>query len=632
MTDKPADHEPARPPRATPPDEPEQLRYEADTADARPAEGDAGRVDESTDDLYAARPAPESGTLPLPADEPATEQPTAEQPATEQPTAEQPATEPVTEPLAAEQPAAEQPTVRAGAEPVPEPEPQTEAGAAPPPGAPPPPPPGAFPPPGDAFPPPGDAFPPPGGAFPPPGGAFPPPGAPPPPPGAFPPPGGAFPPPGPFPPPQPTGGAFATKYGLVRPIQGRWFAGVCAAVGRATNTDPVLWRVLLAVLTLFGGVGLLVYLVGWLLIPAEGDSGSAAEALIGRGRSSTSAPVALGLAAVALILFIVAFSGSVRTALLGAAVILGAALLVSRGGAAGRTGESRPHEPEPPGPADPTPAWVPPPAAPTTEAPQPVPPVVGPPMAPTAETAPGYRPPFAPHGPYASSSPYAQSLGYPPAYPGLAATPRPPKPPRERSSLGRLIVSLALLALGVLAVVDVAGASVPGTGYVAAVLGVIGLGLVVGAWLGHARVLIIPGILLTVALTVGSSVENWNVGHPGRAANVTWTPGSVADLQSRYSIDAGNGTLDLSHVDFRDHSVSTEVRMDAGNLTVILPPDVDADVSAKVDVGSANVLGQHWDGLGQDTHRITDNGADGPGGGQLLLVTTLDLGKLEVRR
>ena len=47
-------------------------------------------------------------------------------------------------------------------------------------------------------------------------------------------------------------------------------AGVCAAVGRATNTDPALWRVLFAVLALAGGVGLLAYLVGWLLIPAEG--------------------------------------------------------------------------------------------------------------------------------------------------------------------------------------------------------------------------------------------------------------------------------------------------------------------------------------------------------------------------
>ena len=41
-------------------------------------------------------------------------------------------------------------------------------------------------------------------------------------------------------------------------------AGVCGAFGRATNTDPVLWRVVLVVLTIFGGIGVLAYLVGWL--------------------------------------------------------------------------------------------------------------------------------------------------------------------------------------------------------------------------------------------------------------------------------------------------------------------------------------------------------------------------------
>ena len=33
--------------------------------------------------------------------------------------------------------------------------------------------------------------------------------------------------------------AFAFRNGLVRPAQGRILAGVCAALGRATNTDPV---------------------------------------------------------------------------------------------------------------------------------------------------------------------------------------------------------------------------------------------------------------------------------------------------------------------------------------------------------------------------------------------------------
>ncbi|HEX2772291.1 MAG TPA: PspC domain-containing protein, partial [Micromonosporaceae bacterium] len=82
----------------------------------------------------------------------------------------------------------------------------------------------------------------------------------PPPPTGPPPPSGSFGPPG--------GVPFTARYGLVRPREGRYLAGVCAAIGRATNTDPVLWRVLLAVLGFFGGIGILLYVAAWLIIPA----------------------------------------------------------------------------------------------------------------------------------------------------------------------------------------------------------------------------------------------------------------------------------------------------------------------------------------------------------------------------
>ena len=95
-----------------------------------------------------------------------------------------------------------------------------------------------------------------------------------------PPPGGYAPPPG--------AAGFTSRYGLLRPREGRYLAGVCAAIGRATNTDPVLWRVLLAVLGFFGGIGILVYVAAWLIIPGEGDTASPVESMLGRGRSSMS--------------------------------------------------------------------------------------------------------------------------------------------------------------------------------------------------------------------------------------------------------------------------------------------------------------------------------------------------------
>jgi hypothetical protein len=253
----------------------------------------------------------------------------------------------------------------------------------------------------------------------------------------------------------------------------------------------------------------------------------------------------------------------------------------------------------------------------------------------------GYRPPFAPHGPYASSgSPYAQSLGYSAPsgpYPGLAPAPppRPPKPPRVRSPLGRITLSVICLALGALVVIDVSGASIPATAYLASTLGVVGLGLLVGAWLGRARWLILPGVVLMLALAGGTAAENVNFGDglAGRTGEVTWVPTTVAELENNnYRVDVGNATLDLSKVDFADHTESVTISVDVGNLLVILPPNVDVDVSASLDGGSADVLGQHWDGMGNDSRRVHDNGADGVGGGTLQLDTSVALGKLEVRR
>ena len=66
---------------------------------------------------------------------------------------------------------------------------------------------------------------------------------------------------------------------LVRPYDSTWM-GVATALARTTGTDVVLWRVLFVVLTLFGGLGLGLYLLGVVAIPAEGVDRSLAERLV----------------------------------------------------------------------------------------------------------------------------------------------------------------------------------------------------------------------------------------------------------------------------------------------------------------------------------------------------------------
>lgn len=57
---------------------------------------------------------------------------------------------------------------------------------------------------------------------------------------------------------------------LVRPKDGRVFAGVCAGIANYFNIDPVVIRVIWVFLLMPGGLpGILPYLVLWVIIPSE---------------------------------------------------------------------------------------------------------------------------------------------------------------------------------------------------------------------------------------------------------------------------------------------------------------------------------------------------------------------------
>jgi hypothetical protein len=186
-----------------------------------------------------------------------------------------------------------------------------------------------------------------------------------------------------------------------------------------------------------------------------------------------------------------------------------------------------------------------------------------------------------------------------------------------------------LLTLGTLAIVDLAGANIRGFGYVAVALGTIGFGLIVGTWFGRARWLIAPGLVLAVILNVGGAVQDWSDRHPQRAQ--VWQPTSVAEIDDTYHLDVGSARLDLSRVDFTGHKVAIDVNVDVGNLVVVLPPDVDANVDVSVDLGDAQIFREHIGGADRK-RSITDYGADGPGGGQVDINAAVNFGKLEVTR
>ncbi|MFY1673214.1 PspC domain-containing protein [Plantactinospora sp. WMMB334] len=511
------------------------------------------------------------------------------------------------------------------------------------------------------------AWPPPPGDIPPPGaGEPPPPGAGGPPPPGGPPPGGPM-PPGAGGPPPPGGGpefGFAYRYNLVRPREGRYLAGVCAAIGRATNSDPILWRVLLAVLGFFGGIGILVYLAAWLIIPSEGDSASPVESMLGRGRSSMSPVTVLVLGIIVAVLFGFIVTDTFRAVLLGAAVLITGALLLNRDRDRGRAGAywqpgTAPPPPPgypppgtgypvPPGTGPGHPGWYPPaaqpPAAPgyppgaaTATAPPPpapgwaapgwpaVPPAVAPhgPQPAVPPVPGGYRAPFAPHGPYATARPVPP----PPPPPKV----KEPKRPRERSALGGATFSMIFVAIGLVAILDLTNAIriAPST-YFAAVLVTIAIGLLVGVWFGRARWLIALGLVAASALGISTVAESQT--RFQHEEDVLWAPASYAVLADRYETRLGRATLDLTRIDFTDQDARVSVDVDLGEVKVILPPTVDVTVRLDVDAGDALVLDHRYGHFNGSPREVTDLGEDGAGGGKLLLDLSVDAGTAEVTR
>jgi phage shock protein PspC (stress-responsive transcriptional regulator) len=73
-------------------------------------------------------------------------------------------------------------------------------------------------------------------------------------------------------------GSHGTKR-LYRLREGRVVAGVCAGLAAYFGVDPTLVRLALAVLTVFAGLGILLYLCAW-VITRRRDGDSIPETLV----------------------------------------------------------------------------------------------------------------------------------------------------------------------------------------------------------------------------------------------------------------------------------------------------------------------------------------------------------------
>jgi len=398
--------------------------------------------------------------------------------------------------------------------------------------------------------------------------------------------GYAPPPPGFTPPPPPT--PAPPRPALRRTTSNeKVLGGVAAGIARSLGIDPILVRVAFVVLAIFGGSGLLLYLASWLFIPQDGRGDSMGERFF---RDHNALAIA---AAVVVGIFIVGpmlawglwgdgpgFGGVVLLFLVVAAVVA----LTRRGeGTSGTTGSV------PAGQAAPTVAL--------------------------ATTPPG--------------GPGSPTLALPTAPP--PPPPAVPKPPREKSVLGRLTIGVLLLVTGTLIALDVANIiDVNAVVVIAAALAVVATGLLVGAFVGRSRGLIALGIALVLVLIPLAAIPNdvrWNAG--AGAGERVYRVTSLEDLQSTYELGVGQITLDLRKLD-----PSVPLRIDAsvgiGELKVLLPKAVDVTATADVAVGTINMPGEKpLDGV-DVTRTWESTAATGSSVGSLDLTLSTGLGQITV--
>lgn len=461
-----------------------------------------------------------------------------------------------------------------------------------------------------------------------------------------------------------------------RSVSDRKLSGLAGGIARMWNVDPVLVRVAFCILALSGGLGVVLYLSGWLMIPSEDRESSVLDDAVPQTRG-WSREVRIGIVAVACLIGVAALS-SVAPFGFAAAVVMAAVWYF--GYYRNRPQRSdRPAAPvEDPDPmrfaefsGEPTPfteaakawqqrivefqetvaqnqdaeAWA------EHEQGRPAP---GPQYAysptstthPTSTTNPTAAPPPSAGPSYPPTQPgdnpeHAAFLSHPDPV-GLYSEPAPDesaiklaaerKALRKRSARRLGLASLIVLGLtmsGLAVASTVFGASIPVATYLAAALLVVGLTLLAGARFGRPPGMAFLAVLLSIAMALGITARYTDNLSGSRLGVRTLTYADAATMPASDHQRTGQLTVDLSKLQLTSDQHYTAT-VDQGILTVLPPDNANAKIEYRVREGVADLPG--------DTDRFGNNligTVPTPAGSADKPTITLDLrvrqGQLEVR-
>jgi phage shock protein PspC (stress-responsive transcriptional regulator) len=333
-------------------------------------------------------------------------------------------------------------------------------------------------------------------------------------------------------------------------------AGVAGGLADFTDIGSAWWRAGFILFTLVGGLGVLVYLLLWWLVPRADLPRSAGQRVADQ---FPGAPAWLGIALLILGgVLLVGHLGLWSPGIVWGFLLIGLGFVLFH-----RDGErraARPHASEP-APATPTEPLTPPP-------------------------------------------------------------PSVPRPPRERSKLGWLTLGVALALGGLLWTLTSSGSAHLSVAQVlSAPLAVLGVGLLVGAFVGRGRWTLLFGLPLICAVLIASVIT---VPLTGRWGDRFITPQTAAAIAASYEQSGGNLTFDFSKLKPGEHPGPVAVRLGVGEIDVLIPRCTPVVINGSAGLGTVSLFDHLAGGISQsDSFQI-------PGADPIRMNLTVDIGDVRV--
>ncbi len=360
----------------------------------------------------------------------------------------------------------------------------------------------------------------------------------------------------------------------------RWIGGVASGIAQRLGVDPLIVRGILIVLTVFAGVGVLLYGLAWALLPEPDGRIHVQEAAAGRwtsGMTGALITTIIGLPSLGSGVWgwdRYGFGGFIWTVFwVGGAVYLVYYLTQrnkTRNGPHPTGSGPRPDNLE--NAAIPSDAFQ---------------------VTSVADSA--YADPYAAN-PY-SAKPYAASpYGGSPGPPERERNPGPGAPAVAVTAGAALVVGGGIKALEAAHVIDLGNSS--NAIVWACGAAVLGLGILISGLRGRTSGIL--GFFAVVALIVGGIFSAVPNGDRFRLQNADWSPVSIEQARSGFTITGGTGTVDLTGLPLTPPlatDVAVPVDATASNLTVIIPATVPVQVQADMTMGNLHEGSQNHGGM-----------------------------------